>query len=212
MQAFKNLIFDLGDVIIHIDYQVTMQEFQKLAVVDFTEIITSANQQRLFDLFEKGAITAAQFRDAIRKFLKPGTTDEEIDRAWNSILIDYPEAKFALLKNLKQHYRTYALSNTNEIHLASLNKAAQTLFGERDLAGFFHNAYYSNLMGHRKPDKEIYELIITKENLVPAETFFIDDREENVEAAKKFGLQAYQLKNRGNLFALLTELEIIKDK
>ena len=209
MQQFKNLIFDIGDVIVDIDYLVTIGEFQKLSAVDFSQIVSYNKQNKIFDLFETGKITAQQFRDELKQFLKPGTTNEEINRAWNSILIHYPEQKIALLKELKQRYKIFALSNINEIHVASINAVAKEKFGADNFGSFFHHAYYSNEVGFRKPEKEIYQLVLQQQNLIPEETFFVDDKVENIEAAKTLGLQAYQLTDRNKLNQLLAELKII---
>src|ERR1043165_9836080 len=209
MSSIKNLIFDLGDVIIDIDYMVTISEFQKLAVVDFAEIVSYNKQSHIFDQFETGKVTAQQFRDELKQFLKAGTTDDEITAAWNAILIHYPPAKMQLLQQLKTQYRTFALSNINEIHVNSINEAAKAQFGVADFGSFFHKAYYSNEVGYRRPDKAIYELVLRQENLIAGETFFVDDKAENVEAAKALGLQAYQLKDRNKLQDLLEELSII---
>lgn len=209
MKQFSNLIFDIGDVIIDIDYIVTIGEFQKLSAVDFSEIVSYNKQNRIFDLFETGKITAQQFRHELKQFLKAGTTDEEITRAWNSILIHYPQQKIDLLKELKTRYKVFALSNINEIHVDSLNEAAKAQFGTDSFGSFFHHAYYSNEVGFRKPEKEIYELVLQKENLIAGDTFFVDDKAENVEAAKALGIQAYQLTDRNKLNELLAELKII---
>ncbi len=209
MKQFKNLIFDIGDVIIDIDYLVTIGEFQKLSAVDFSQIVSYNKQNKIFDLFEIGKITAQQFRDELKQFLKAGTTDDEITRAWNSILINYPQPKIDLLKELKTHYKVFALSNINEIHVDSLNEAAKAQFGADNFGSFFHHAYYSNEVGFRKPEKEIYQLVLQKENLIAGDTFFVDDKAENVEAAKTLGIQAYQLTDRNKLNELLAELRII---
>ena len=209
MQHFKNLIFDIGDVIVDIDYLTTIAEFQKLSAVDFSQIVSYNKQNHIFDLFETGKITAQQFRDKLKQFLKPGTTDEEITHAWNSILIHYPAQKIDLLKELKTRYKTFALSNINEIHVVSINEAAKAKFGASDFGSFFHHAYYSNEVGFRKPDKEIYEFVLQKENLNATETFFVDDKAENVEAAKALGINAYQLTDRNKLNELLAALNII---
>jgi putative hydrolase of the HAD superfamily len=208
-KRFKTLIFDLGDVIIDIDYLVTIGEFQKLAKVDFSHLVSYNKQHHLFDKFETGHITAQQFRDELKQYLKDETSDEDINRAWNSILFGYPEQKIRLLQQLKPRYHTLALSNINEIHLASINEAARSKFGLEHFESLFHKAYYSNLVGYRKPDKEIYELVLKMENINPTETFFVDDKAENVEAAKTLGLNAYQLKERDKLIDLLQRLEII---
>lgn len=209
MKPYKNLIFDIGDVIIDIDYNATVAEFQKLAVVDFSTIVSYSKQNPIFDLFETGKITARQFRNELKQFLKPDTTDEEITRAWNAILIDYPAYKINLLKDLKQRYNTFALSNINETHINTINAEVNARFGLPTFGSLFNHAYYSNEVGYRKPEKEIYELVLNKENLVPEQTFFVDDKAENVETAKQLGIQAYQLTDRNKLTQLLAEQNII---
>ena len=209
MQPFKNLIFDLGEVIIDIDYRQTITAFQKLAVVDFSTVVSYSAQNPVFDWYEKGHVTTGFFFDELRKYLRPGTTDKEIESAWNAIFQDFSPQKIELLKQLKTRYNTFALSNINEIHLASIDKAAQTKFGGAAFSNFFQSAYYSNKIGLRKPEPEIYALLLEKEGLKAGETFFVDDKKENVEAACKFGIHAYQLTNRNNLQGLLAELKII---
>lgn len=209
MPLFKNLIFDIGNVIVDIDYAVPVQEFQKLAITDFSTIVSYSKQHHIFDQFEKGQISVSDFHNELRKFLRPDVTDEEILAAWNSILLDYPPYKFDLLQKLKNNYRVFALSNINETHVKAIDEAVKEKFGAKAFYDYFHTAYYSNEVGWRKPEKEIYELVITKENLTPAETFFVDDKPENVEAAKEAGLQAYELKHPSELENLLRHLQII---
>jgi len=209
MTPYKNLIFDLGEVIIDIDYRQTITAFQKLAVVDFSEVVSYTAQNPVFDLYEKGKVSTPDFYNELRKFLRPDTSDKEIEEAWNAIFLDFPPQKINLLKQLKSRYKTFALSNINEIHLHTINKVAREKFNEPDFGNLFHAAYYSNLLGHRKPERGIYELILNNENLKPEETFFVDDKAENVAAARAFGLHAYQLQDRARLQELLTELNII---
>lgn len=209
MHQIKNLIFDIGDVIVDIDYPTTIAEFQKLAVVEFSEIVSYSKQHSLFDQFERGEISAQDFRNQLKPLLKPETTDEAINQAWNAILIHYPKAKFDLLLELKKRYRTFALSNINEIHVAEIDRVAKECLHVSQFADFFHRAFYSNEVGHRKPETAIYEFVMREENIVPSETLFIDDKAENIAAAKALGWQAYQLTNRDKLNNLLIELDIL---
>jgi len=71
MQPFKNLIFDLGEVIIDIDYRQTITAFQKLAVVDFSTVVSYSAQNPVFDWYEKGQVTTGFFFDELRKYLRP---------------------------------------------------------------------------------------------------------------------------------------------
>ena len=209
MTQIKNLIFDIGDVIIDIDYQTTIAEFQKLAKVDFSEIVSYSKQHPLFDQFERGEISAQEFRTQLKPFLKEDTTDEAINQAWNAILIHYPKAKFDLLLELKKRYRTFALSNINEIHVMEIDRVAEKCLHVSRFADFFHRAFYSNEVGHRKPELAVYEFVMHEENLLPSETLFIDDKAENIAAAKALGWHAHQLTNRNKLKELLTELNIL---
>lgn len=209
MKKFKTLLFDIGNVIIDIDYLVTIAEFQKLSNVDFSEVVSYSSQNKIFDLYETGKISSADFLNELKQFLKPEVRNEEIIRAWNSILIDYPESKIELLKNLKNRYRVIALSNINEIHVNAIDEAARQKLNANKFADFFHHAYYSNEIGLRKPDKEIYEFVLAEQNLKPEETFFVDDKIENVESAKACGIQAHQLKDRNQLSELLTTVGVL---
>lgn len=209
MNQIKNLIFDIGDVIVDIDYNSTVAEFQKLAKIDFAEIVSYSKQHPLFDQFERGEINAQEFRNQLKPFLKPDTSDEAINRAWNAILIHFPREKFDLLMALKQRYRTFALSNINEIHVAEIDRVAKQCLHVSAFADFFHHAFYSNEVGHRKPELAIYQYVMDAGQILPSETLFIDDKAENVDAAKALGWQAHQLTNRNHLTLLLTDLNVI---
>src|ERR1041384_5970782 len=114
--SIQNIIFDFGGVILNIDYKLTEQAFAKLGLKDFDRIYSQATQQELFDVFEKGLMTAEQFREGIRKHIDKPVSDPEIDRAWNSMLLDLPDERVRLLDKLRTKHRLFLLSNTNEIH------------------------------------------------------------------------------------------------
>ena len=196
------IIFDLGNVIIDIDYETMIASFQKIAHTDIHSLISYHQQNQFFDLFETGKITVSEFRAGLRKYLKEDVTDKQIDEAWNSILITYPVEKFELLKRLRSRYRVLALSNINELHVAAIDSAVRELFGASDMASYFHHAYYSHEVGHRKPEREIYELVLGRENIDPTRTLFIDDKAENTNAAAALGIQTYHLADRDSLMIL----------
>ena len=209
MYKYDTLIFDIGSVIVDIDYMRPVAEFQKLTVVDFAEIASYNRDHKLFDAFEKGKMSEAEFHNELRRFLRPGVSNQEILDAWNSILIAYPKSKLQLLNELKSKYRVLALSNINETHVRELDRVAIEQLGAGAFADFFHKAYYSHEMGLRKPEKEIYEEVLRAENLNPERTFFVDDLAENVASARLVGLDAYQLTERDNLHLLLQQSGII---
>ena len=202
LNNIDTIIFDIGNVLIDIDYEVMVAEFAKIASVDFHQIVTYTHQDRVFDHYERGQISSDQFRDTLRKYLKPGVTDEEIDTAWNSILIHYPAEKFELLKKLRNQYQILALSNINELHVAAIDAMVQDQFGAEDMSSYFDHAFYSHEMGTRKPEKEIYQMVLDRKSLEPSRTLFIDDKLENVSAAAALGIKVHHLTDRNALLGL----------
>lgn len=193
MQGIKHIIFDLGGVILNIDYQRTDKAFTDLGVKNFSELYSQFHANPLFENLETGRVENADFVDAMRPYLPEGTPDQAITDAWNAMLLDFPVARLQLLQQLSQHYNLYLLSNTNAIHLHALNAILEKSRGIPSLDMFFNKCYYSHEIGYRKPEKEAYQIIIDENDLQPAQTLFIDDTLPNVEAAKELGIQTIHL-------------------
>ena len=115
-KGIKNLIFDFGGVLINLDRQRCIENFRKLGLEKVDELLGMYSQQGIFMQHEKGLISSAQFRDSIRGQITQEVTDEQIDAAWNSFLVDIPRFKLDMLLKLREKYVVYLLSNTNEIH------------------------------------------------------------------------------------------------
>ena len=189
----KNIIFDLGGVILNIDYHLTIEAFKKLGFDDFDTLFTKARQTGVFDKLDKGLVTPDEFRNGIRELAKKTFTDEQIDNAWNAMLLDFPVHRLKLLEQIHSQYKTYLLSNTNQIHIEVYNQILFNTFGVRNLSPFFDKEYYSHVIHMRKPDAEVYELILNQNGLKAEETLFIDDSEHHIIGARKVGLNAYHL-------------------
>jgi len=189
----QNIIFDLGGVILNIDYNLTTEAFGDLGAQDFESLFTQAKQVNLFDKLDKGIISPEEFRDGIRRITSLDMSDQQIDLAWNAMLLDLPAVRLDLLKKIKHHYKTYLLSNTNAIHFDEYNKYLQNQHGINNLSNLFNEEYYSHIINNRKPNKEIFNLILNENGLKPEETLFIDDSIQHVEAANKIGILAYHL-------------------
>ena len=189
----KNIIFDLGGVIINLSYQSTIDAFKAIGFNDFEEVFTQASQVDLFDKLDKGLISPADFRIALRKLCKVSITDQQIDDAWNAMLLDFPKYRLDLLLSIKQHYRTFLLSNTNAIHFVAYNQLLNDSFGFENLSHYFEREYYSHLVHMRKPDPEVFLKILNENGLNASETLFIDDSIQHVVGAQKLGILAYHL-------------------
>jgi glucose-1-phosphatase len=188
--SVKNLIFDLGGVILDLSVDHTLAFFTTLSGLDKQHVTEIFKTSPEFNEYEKGKINDHQFRDFIRKTYCGHASDQEIDLAWNAMLRGIPKTKLDLLLKLKKKYQVFLLSNTNGIHLNYINQVLlPQVTGGYNLDEYFHIAYYSHRMLKRKPDAEIFEHVITENNLLAAESLFLDDNLSNVEGAKAVGLQ-----------------------
>ncbi|SER42664.1 HAD family hydrolase [Pedobacter rhizosphaerae] len=189
MQHIKNIIFDYGNVIFEIDFKITQNAFAQLGITDIENFFAHKGHNQLFDDFETGAISPAQFREGIRTAAdKPELTDEQIDNAWNSLLIGTMQENHDLLLKVKDKYRTFLLSNNNEIHYNWIIDYLKTTFKINNYDDYFEKAYFSQHMKLRKPNTNIFEQVLKDNQLDPAETLFIDDSPQHIEGAKKVGL------------------------
>lgn len=189
----KNIIFDLGGVILRIDYNLTATAFKNLGAADFDDIYSQARQNELFDRLEKGQISAGGFADEVRRMFRSKWSDAAIFDAWNAMLIDLPPDRIALLRKLSEKFRLFLLSNTNELHLAGCKAIFRSVLGREDLSPIFVREYYSHLLGMRKPDREVFDHILHEQGLQGEETLFIDDSIQHVEGGRRAGLFAHHL-------------------
>ncbi|MEM7768990.1 MAG: HAD family phosphatase [Cyanobacteria bacterium P01_E01_bin.6] len=197
VKAIEAIIFDLGGVIINIDYDRTIEKFSTLSRLNFAETYTQHRQNALFDQFETGRISADVFRQGLRQLLQVDFSDHDFDDAWNAMLLDIPSSRIDRLEALGRQNRIFLLSNTNEIHKQAFDQIVQESFGSRitNLAQLFEKVYYSHLVGDRKPNASIFERVLSDNHLNPETTLFIDDTLGHIEGAKRVGLQTLHLTN-----------------
>jgi glucose-1-phosphatase len=205
MVRIQNIIFDLGGVIINLDPSRTRNAFAALGASDFDALYSFKKQNNTFDLFDKGLISDAAFRSEMRKHIFNEVADEQIDRAWNAMLLDVPEEKIQLLKQLKAKYRTFLLSNTNRIHVKCFSAELERVHGSKDFTPWMERCYYSCEIGMRKPDAEIFLFVLNENNLRAEETLFIDDSPQHIAGAKKCGLQTLHYTPGESLQKLLND-------
>ena len=189
----KNIIFDLGGVLINLNYQLTRKAFEDLGVEDFDAFYTQHAANPLFENLEVGAIEPEAFYEALRGATGLSLTNSQIETAWNAMLLDFPEERLHWLSQIKNKYNIYLFSNTNAIHYNAFINIYRQLAAQIDLdlrfEHLFKTAYYSHMLGQRKPEVAAFEAVIQDANLDPTQTLFIDDTLLNIEGAKKAGLQ-----------------------
>lgn len=192
-RVIRNIIFDLGGVLIPLNMEATRSAFIEMGAKNFDEMYTQAKQVHFFDDYDKGLITDETFRNYIRKYLNHHVSNKQVDVAWNAMLGLIPENKIKLLEKLKDKFYLYLLSNTNTLHVREFTRMHFEHYGYDIFSALFIKNYYSNEIKMRKPDKEIFELLINENKLIPAETLFIDDSLQHIEGAKITGLQTAYL-------------------
>jgi glucose-1-phosphatase len=192
LKGIKNIIFDLGEVIINLSPQSTVSAFQELLKDTYIEMEKELHSKKVLNKFETGEISTEGFTSFFKTY-KPKLSDQEIIDAWNSMLLDIPEERLNVIKKLGKRYRLFLLSNTNGIHLNYINRYVKNEFSMEAMSMPFEKAYYSHQMGCRKPDSKIFETILIEQNILPDETLFIDDSEQHILAAKKLNLKTHHL-------------------
>ncbi len=205
--AIKNIILDLGGVILNIDYNLTIQAFQNLGISNFESLYTQAKQEHLFDHYESGKINSEEFVEKLGEYLETQQPKEAVINAWNAMLLDLPTERLDFLKDLRLSYNTSLLSNTNPIHIKCFHQIIEEQNGIESLDQFFDHVHFSSDLGMRKPDPKIFELVCDLHNYSPSETLFIDDSIQHVEGARKAGLNAFLLDTKKDeLKELVTSL------
>jgi len=187
-ETIKNIIFDLGGVLFNIEPERTAEAFAALSNSSPVDIMELHKSQNFFTDYEKGLIGDHEFRDHIREFLNKELSDKQIDDAWGALLLDIPMNKIDMIREAQGKYKTYLLSNTNNIHRIKFEADFIRTAGNK-IQDYFEKVYYSFDMGMRKPDDEIFLEVLHQNDLIPEETLLLDDSLPNILSAEHLGMQ-----------------------
>lgn len=184
----KNIVFDFGDIFINLDKKLFAEELQKIHISQESEEMLPILQQ-----YEMGLVSTDKFLTFFEERLS--VSQDKLKRAWNSILLDFPKERLRFIQNLSESkkYRLFLLSNINDLHISWI----QQNWGMEQYNAFkicFEQFYLSHEINLRKPNNNIYEFVLTSNDLEPKETLFIDDTKENTDAAKALGIHIWNLK------------------
>ncbi len=202
LKGVKNIVFDLGEVIVDLDFSATEEQFSTLLEMEPSEIFTYEEQTEVFNLLEVGGITPEVFRETLRERCQLNISDQAIDAAWNAMLLNIPAGKIQLVQNLRNTYQTFVLSNTNKIHIDCINENLLPQHNLESLEEVFDHVYYSHEIGERKPNAAAFQYILDKHEIIPSESLFIDDKLENIQTAASLGFKTWHLTNREDLYEL----------
>jgi putative hydrolase of the HAD superfamily len=192
MTPVKNIIFDLGNVLYDIDFEIMYKRFHELGIPNFEKHFTLNQSDPLFFDLEKGFIDEVAFCSRFNQLYNLSLNKDQIIKAWNSLLIGFREKSLDWLKSNQSNFSLFLYSNTNQPHQDYfLAQYTREIGG--DFNALFKKPYYSHEMGMRKPDPASFQYILDQEGLIAAETLFIDDNEPNIAAAASVGLQVLNL-------------------
>tara|TARA_B100000902_G_scaffold395139_1_gene453047 strand:+ start:823 stop:1443 length:621 start_codon:yes stop_codon:yes gene_type:complete len=206
MKNIKAIIFDLGNVILNIKYEKTIEGFKKLGIKNTSCFYSKKTQSDIFNQIEEGKITKEKFLLAIQKKTSNASI-KEIKYAWNSMLLDLPIKRINLLKKLSNDYSIFLLSNTNTIHISELKKKIGSK-RYNQLYNLFDKVYYSYEIGLRKPKSKAFNIILNENKLSPHEVFFIDDSPQHIRAARKLGIHTFHLEESQDLTTLFSDITL----
>ncbi len=204
-EGIKNIIFDLGGVILDLDVDRTYHQFSKLSGKPVPQLKKEMAEVTFFNEYERGNINDEDFRNELGRFLRSNVSDRQIDEAWNAMLGSLPQARVDLLKKINGKIRIFLLSNTNNIHLQCFTKIAEDTLGSSTWGDLFEKTYYSHLLKMRKPDTAIYSHVLNENNLLAGETLFLDDNLANLQGAASLGIQTFHINHPDLLFSLFDE-------
>ncbi|HZL10173.1 MAG TPA: HAD family phosphatase [Prolixibacteraceae bacterium] len=192
LNGIRNIIFDLGGVLLNIDPKKTIEAFGKLGMHQLISDKGLSYDHDIFYLMEQGKISSDEFRNGVLQLLPEQVTFDEIDSAWTAMLLDFPAIRVELVKKLRNNYKIYLFSNTNAIHVHKYHSDFRKQHGF-EVSSLFEKDFHSNEIGYRKPSAESFQEIIRLSGINPDESLFIDDSRQNVEGAIAVGLKGYWL-------------------
>ncbi len=190
--TIKNILFDLGGVLLNINPLLSLEAFAKLGCFSPEALKEKLKGEEIFENYDTGVYSDDDFRKEIRRILAISCDDSIIDQAWNSLLLDFPPERRDLLTEVSKNYNVYLLSNTNSIHYKSYTSSFQKTYGA-SFSEMFAYEFLSFKLGVHKPEKAIYAKVLEMGRLVASECLFIYDLLPNVQTARAAGMHAFHL-------------------
>lgn len=193
----KNVLFDLGGVLVDLDVRLTIEAFRRIVnTEDASSPITAqgllgGHDSELIDLYQTGNISTRDFISTILSVCRPDTTEDDVISAWHAMLLGIPDVNKQLLRDLHAAgYNIYVLSNINAMHVYWVHSHCPELHALDE--GFRQgreprHLFFSNEMHLSKPDPRCYLQVIREAEILPEGTVYIDDLPANIEEGRRHG-------------------------
>tara|TARA_B100001057_G_scaffold172472_1_gene173239 strand:- start:486 stop:1103 length:618 start_codon:yes stop_codon:yes gene_type:complete len=194
MKRISALLFDLGGVIVDLDYNKTIEAFEAIGLEDAEHLYNQFNQSKIFDEFEIGSISGDEFISLLQEKIPQKVSQSKIKEAWNAMILGFEKSKLEQIKRYSEKIPCYLLSNTNEIHLEYI----QTLLQQvpfKNLELLFKKCYYSHIIGKRKPHLETFEWVLNDMGYSSGEVLFIEDSPQHIRGAEKAKIKTLHFTN-----------------
>lgn len=201
----RNIVFDLGGVLIHLNREESIRRFKAIGVADIEEMLDPYLQKGLFLDLESGRKSEEEFRTELSRHIGNELTYQQVYDALLGFLEEISAEKFDYIDSLRPDYRLFLLSNTNP-YVLDLAMSPRFLPSGRTLDSFFDKVYASCQMGKYKPNEDIFLEMIADSGMKPEETLFIDDGPANVATAERLGFHTYCPDNGENWIPAITRL------
>jgi putative hydrolase of the HAD superfamily len=187
----KNLIFDLGGVIITLAPDEALRRFKSLGLENAEEQMDAYTQMGIFGQLEEGKISAEAFREELSRQVGREVTYDECRHAWLGYVKEVPQRNLdALLRLRSEGYRIILLSNTNPYMMSWVRSTEFDGHGH-SIDYYMDACYLSYQLGVMKPDTEFFHRVLMTEKIMASETLFIDDGPRNVATASQMGIRTY---------------------
>ena len=206
IKGIKNLLFDQGGVIVDIERDRCLDELRRLGMEAPEKFVGLYKQDGPFFALENGDINLDEFHQALRPFMPPGVTDEQMDYAFSSFIVGIPLHRLQALRELRKRYKTYILSNTNPLMFEGVIARAFAQEG-LDVNAYFDGITVSYLAHSNKPDRKIFDYAVETMGIKPKETLFFDDGQENLDAAAELGFKTALVEPGCEFIDIINQLE-----
>lgn len=207
-EKIKNIVFDLGGVVIALSPEQAIRRFEKIGLAGARQHLDPFHQKGIFGELEEGRISDVQFCEELSKLVGRQLTMDECYYAWHGYVLSVPKRNLETILRLRQQgYRVCLLSNTNPF---MMQWALRDFDGEGHGLDYYFDALYLSYQHQMmKPQREIFELMLHGQGATAAETLFIDDSTINCAAAEALGIRTLCPQNNADwvepLMALLGE-------